>query len=58
MQQKEKISSLAKSLLNRIMRGISVKEFGESDVCKYYTDLPIPEPLENQVELLMNLYLY
>jgi NADPH:quinone reductase len=31
------------------MKGISIKEFGESNVCKFYNDLPVPEPLENQV---------
>lgn len=31
------------------MKGISVKEFGGAEVCKYFTDLPIPEPNDNQV---------
>jgi len=33
------------------MKGISIKEFGESSVCKFYNDLPVPEPLENQVQI-------
>lgn len=32
------------------MKGISVKEFGGPEVCKFYTDLPIPEPNDEQVD--------
>ena len=33
------------------MKGISVSAFGESDVCKFQTDLQIPEPIESQVQI-------
>jgi NADPH2:quinone reductase len=35
----------------KTMKGISVEQFGDSDVCKYKVDLAIPEPLENQVQI-------
>lgn len=31
------------------MRGISIKEYGGPEACQYKTDLPIPEPNEDQV---------
>ena len=43
------IKSFAKPFSLVIMKGISIKEFGDSNVCKYFTDLPVPEPQENQV---------
>ena len=32
-----------------MMKGVLVSEFGPPDVCKYKTDLPIPEPTADQV---------
>ena len=34
-----------------IMKGVLVSEFGPADVCKYKTDLPVPEPGDDQVSL-------
>ena len=47
--KKQRTIATLRSFYTRIMKGISIKEFGESNVCKFYTDLPVPEPLENQV---------
>jgi len=33
------------------MKGILVEEFGGPEVCKYRTDLPIPEPNDNQIQV-------
>jgi hypothetical protein len=42
--------NLAKAYFTHIiMKGISVKEFGDSEVCKMATNLPVPEPQEHQV---------
>lgn len=36
------------------MKGILVREFGSPEVCRYETDIPIPEPNENQVRFRLN----
>ena len=36
------------------MKGILVREFGSPEVCRYETDIPIPEPNDNQVRFRMN----
>ena len=33
------------------MKGITVKEFGGPETCQYVSDLPIPEPNDNQIQI-------
>ena len=33
------------------MKGITVKEFGGPEACQYVSDLPIPEPNDNQIQI-------
>lgn len=33
-----------------MMRGISIEKFGGPEVCKFQTNLPIPEPNDDQVK--------
>lgn len=44
------------------MRGILVKKFGGPEVCEYETNLPIPEPNDDQVKITtyisVNIYMY
>ena len=50
---KDKISALlgfSKTYHIMMMKGVLVSEFGPADVCKYKTDLSIPEPADDQVE--------
>ena len=42
---------ISKQIIKEMMKGILIKEFGGPEVCKYYTNLPIPEPNENQVRI-------
>lgn len=35
--------------MSKTMKGITVREFGGPEVCEYSTDLPMPEPNDNQV---------
>ncbi len=43
---------IRKDIFVKIMRGILVREFGGPDVCKYETNINIPEPNEDQVFFL------
>ena len=35
------------------MNAIVVKQFGGPEVCEYMTNVPIPEPNENQVNFII-----
>jgi hypothetical protein len=43
------LSDLTKNI-SRMMRGISVREFGGPEVLKISTNIPIPEPKDDQVK--------